>query len=49
MEIIFRDGIGVVSVQVDEYGISFCNGCAYFSTEKDIYEIDTNDIMEIRD
>ena len=49
MVIIFRDEIGVVSVQADEYGISFCNGHAYFATEDNTYEIDINNIMEVRD
>ncbi len=31
MSIIFRDDLGYIAVNVDEYGIQFADGMAYFS------------------
>lgn len=45
----FRDEIGVVCVAVNEWGISFLDGCAYFTaadTEKE-YRIKTEYLIEI--
>lgn len=45
----FRDEIGVVCVAVNEWGISFLEGCAYFTaadTEKE-YRIKAEHLIEI--
>lgn len=49
MNITFRDEFGYVNVQVDEYGISFCDSYAHFSAEEMEYKVDINNIMKIED
>ena len=48
MIIIYRDEIGYITEQVDEYGVSFNNGKAVFNDkEVDIFLVDS--ITEIKD
>lgn len=48
MIIIYRDEIGYITEQVDEYGVSFYNGKAIFNDkEVDIFLIDS--ITETKD
>ena len=49
ISVCFRDKIGVVCVAVNEWGISFLDGCAYFTaaeTEKE-YRIKAEHLIEI--
>lgn len=48
MTITFRDALGYIAVEVDEYGIQFADGEAYFSdtTDKE-YRINLADIVAI--
>lgn len=49
MYIVFSDEGGLVLAQLDEYGVSFCDGRAYFSTEDGKeYRVDISAIREIR-
>lgn len=34
MSIVFRDELGYIAVDVDEYGVQFADGVAYFSDTK---------------
>lgn len=43
MTIFYSDEIGIVSEKVDEYGIDFCDGYAYFNDKK----ISVNDVRRI--
>lgn len=45
--IVFRDELGLVSVPVDEYGIQFTDGIAYFSDGKKEYRIPLTHLYEI--
>lgn len=48
MLITLSDVIGIVSVSVDENGVSFCDGKAYFTdTDGDDWTIDANQIHVI--
>lgn len=48
MIIIYRDEVGYITEQVDEYGVSFYNGKAVFNDkEVDIFLVDS--ITEIKD
>lgn len=47
MYIVFRDELGFVSVLVDEYGIQFTNGIAYFSDGEKEYRIPLAHLYEI--
>lgn len=51
MEIIFRDGGGVVCAAVDGDGIDFADGKAYFTVDGtgDDYKIDINNIVAIHE
>lgn len=48
MSITFRDALGYIAVEVDEYGIQFADGEAYFSdaNEKE-YRVKVGDIVAI--
>lgn len=49
MYITFADELGLILVEVDEYGISFCDGKAYFSGEDGTdYAVDVTAIREIQ-
>ena len=48
MIIIYRDEIGYVTEQVDEYGVSFYNGKAVFN-DKEVDIILVDSITEIKD
>ena len=45
--IVFRDELGLVSVPVDESGIQFTDGIAYFSDGEKEYRIPMNALEEI--
>ena len=45
MEVIYRDEIGVITEIVDEDGVSFCDGKAYFNDKA----IDMNALVQIRE
>ena len=49
MVVTFMDEIGIVQLKVDKYGISFCDGKAYFTGYYDgtDYKIETKNIIEI--
>ena len=49
MYIIFRDEIGLKYVELDEYGVAFCDGFAYFSSaDGEEYKIPVAALEEIR-
>lgn len=48
MSIIFSDEGGLLLVSVDEYGIAFSDGLAYFSDGDREYQIPLSSIREIR-
>ena len=43
----YRDAIGYVSVIVDEHGISFLDGYAYFSDNKKEYKVPVGNIVSV--
>lgn len=45
MKITFRDKFGAVVVEVDEQGISFLEGCAYFSDGNKDYKVFACDLL----
>lgn len=45
MNITYRDELGYVVEEVDEYGISFCDGIAYVNDKK----IPVENIVEIKE
>ena len=48
MRIYFRDEIGPIMVEVDEYGISFVEGVAIFASEGgDVFRVDAKNIEMI--
>lgn len=48
MIITYRDELGIVEIRVNEFGISFADGYAYFSDEQNNdCRIDINDIIGI--
>lgn len=48
MRIFFRDEIGLIMVEVDQYGISFVEGVAIFSSEGgDVFRVDAKNIEMI--
>ena len=48
MRIFFRDEIGLIMVEVDEYGISFVEGVAIFSDDIGrVYRVDAKNIEMI--
>lgn len=44
MVITYRDNLGIVAEEIDEYGISFCDGKIYFNDKV----IDISAIIEIQ-
>lgn len=48
MSIVFADEGGLLLVSVDEYGIAFSDGVAYFSDGEREYQIPASSIREIR-
>lgn len=48
MYIVFRDDLGLSLVEVDEHGIGFTDGIAYFSDGSQEYKINVCEICEIR-
>lgn len=48
MSIVFSDEGGLLLVSVDEYGVSFSDGIAYFSDGDREYQIPLSSIREIR-
>ena len=44
MYITYRDELGYVTEEVDEYGISFCDGVAYVNDKK----IPVENVVEIK-
>lgn len=48
MSIVFSDEGGLLLVSVDEYGVSFSDGLAYFSDGEREYQIPASSIREIR-
>lgn len=48
MSIVFSDEGGLLLVSVDEYGVSFSDGLAYFSDGDREYQIPVSSIREIR-
>ena len=48
MYVTYRDKLGYVLVVLDEHGISFLDGEAYFSDGIRDYRIPTNDLCEIQ-
>lgn len=48
MSIVFSDEGGLLLVSVDEYGITFSDGLAYFSDGDREYQIPVSSIREIR-
>ena len=47
LHIVYRDNIGIVSEQVDDYGISFGDGYAYFDVGNKTPKIPVTNIIEI--
>ena len=48
MKVVFRDKIGYVQVEVNEYGVSFLDGQAMFEDGDDReYRIDINNLVSI--
>ena len=48
MKVVYRDGGGYVLVEVDQYGIAFFDGKAYFSDANDTqYRIPYDDLVRI--
>ena len=47
MVVRFRDNLGFVQVTVDEYGISFLDGYAYFGDGETEYKIEVENLTEI--
>ena len=47
MYIVFRDELGLVSVPVDESGIQFLSGLAYFSDGEKEYRIPLANLCEV--
>ena len=47
MAVTYRDEIGIVQVKVDEYGVAFSDGFAYFGDGENDYKIETKNIIEI--
>lgn len=47
MYIVFRDELGLVSVPVDESGIQFTDGIAYFSDGEKTYKIPVANLVEV--
>ena len=47
MYITYRDEVGQIVAHVNEYGISFCDGYAYFDTEDMTVKISTTSIISI--
>ena len=47
MRITFRDDVGMITVDVDEYGIQFLDGMCYFSTDDKEYKIPVYNVVEI--
>jgi len=47
MIIVYRDEIGEAAVYVNEYGISFCEGYAYFSSNTRDYKVKIEHIQSI--
>jgi hypothetical protein len=48
MKIVYRDALGYVTVIVDESGIQFLNGTAFFSDEDgNDYMVEIENIVEI--
>lgn len=48
MAITFRDGLGIARVIVNQYGIQFLNGTAYFADDDETeYRIPVGDIIEV--
>ena len=43
MYVVYRDELGYVTEEVDEYGVSFCDGMAYINDKK----IPVSALMEI--
>lgn len=48
MYITYRDELGLVLVEVDEYGIGFVDGLAYFGDGIRDYKIPVSSICEIQ-
>lgn len=47
LHIIYQDEIGIVSEQVDEFGVSFGEGYAYFEVGEESRKIPANRIIHI--
>ena len=47
LHIVYRDNIGIVSEQVDDYGISFGDRFAYFDVGDKSRKIPVDNIIEI--
>ena len=47
MAVTYRDEIGIVQVNVDEYGIAFADGFAYFGDGETDYKIEMKNLVEI--
>lgn len=45
MTITYRDNLGIVAEKVDEFGVSFCEGKAYFNDKK----VDVSSLVSIAD
>lgn len=45
MWIVYRDELGTVVEDVDEYGVSFNDGTAYFNDKK----VPMNEVLEIKE
>ena len=48
MTVVYRDNIGMVSVDVDADGLSFVDGRAYFSSGDDDVVVPVESLVEIR-
>lgn len=48
MIVIFRDEVGGNAIYVNKYGVSFCDGYAYFSSDTRNYKVPVGYIQEIR-
>lgn len=45
MFVVYRDELGFVKVVVDNNGIQFLDGHAYFGNDEDDYKINMNDVV----
>ena len=49
MKLVYRDGIGIVIVKVDESGIDFVDGTAFFGDGERDYRVPVESIVRIEE